>query len=174
MTAKRLKLPPFSEVVELLEYDEETGSLTWLVDRCASVRAGDPAGVTIQRPHGYRIITIYDQPYKAHRICWFLATGEDPGDLEIVHINGDCSDNRFCNLRAVPSKVRRLDPPARKNSRSGVPGVSYDSKSGKWRARIRANGKSFSLGLYDSARDAEDCVKQAKKEMMKRAQRQHG
>lgn len=42
------------------------------------------------------------------------------------------------------------------NNTSGVKGVSFFPKSGKWRAQIRYSGKNYYLGLYDNIQDATD------------------
>lgn len=47
------------------------------------------------------------------------------------------------------------------NNTSGVKGVSFYRKSGKWRAQIRYSGKNYYLGLYDSIRDAADAREDA-------------
>lgn len=169
MTSKRAKLPSIGEVSALLDYDPHTGQLTWLVDRGGGVKAGDIAGSTIQRPHGYRLVSINDKLYKVHRICWLLYTGKDPGSLEIIHLNGDGSDNRWSNLKGVNTNIRRLRDA---KQRSGdTAGVSKDSKSGKWRARLRLFGKSHSLGMYDTKEAAVQCVEQARKEILRQMER---
>lgn len=75
---------------ELLCYDEGTGLLHWKVSR-GRVRAGDLAGTSNGR--GYIIVRVDGKIYPAHRIAWFLKTGEWPTGV-IDHINRDGEDNR--------------------------------------------------------------------------------
>lgn len=52
-----------------------------------------------------------------------------------------------------------------KNSRSGVRGVSWDSRAQKWRATIKFKGKQKYLGLFDRIEDAKAARLEAEKEI---------
>lgn len=52
-----------------------------------------------------------------------------------------------------------------KNSRSGVRGVSWDSRAQKWRATIKFKGKQKYLGLFDRIEDAKAARREAEKEL---------
>lgn len=69
------------KIEDLLEYDPETGRLSWRVKRgrCA---AGSEAGTI--GSYGYREIAINGKKFKAHRIAWYLTYGKWPDD-EIDH-----------------------------------------------------------------------------------------
>lgn len=54
-----------------------------------------------------------------------------------------------------------------KNNTSGIKGVSYYKKTGKWRAQIRVQGKNYHLGLYDKIEDAETARKIAEENVKK-------
>jgi len=47
------------------------------------------------------------------------------------------------------------------NNNSGVKGVSYFTKTSKWRACIKINGKNKHLGYYETIKEAEEARKQA-------------
>ena len=51
------------------------------------------------------------------------------------------------------------------NSRSGIRGVSWDSRSQKWRATIKFKGKQKELGLYDNLEEAKAVRKEAEEEI---------
>ena len=163
---KHIPLPPVGELASMLDYDPDTGDLVWAETRGINAQMGEPAGTSIQRPHGYRVVILSGRMYKVHRICWKLGTGEDPGDKEIIHVNGNPLDNRLANLKAVSHSSRALRGAATRASSSGVAGVSRDRKSGKWRARIRVRGKSISLGLFSMREEAAAAVDQAKSKVL--------
>jgi hypothetical protein len=104
---KPRKLPPLEHVREVLAYCPDTGALTWRVDRATNVLAGSPAGCL--RRGGYTQVQIGRHQYRAHRLAWYLHHGQDPGDLQVDHINRDRSDNRACNLRLVDARGNRLN-----------------------------------------------------------------
>lgn len=151
----------------LLDFDPATGALVWKsrgLDQCKSKRAqstfnsrfaGKDAGTPDRNGHinvcisgggGYR-------RYGAHRLAWAIHYGEWP-EGEIDHVNHDTSDNRISNLRDVSHSENLKNQSLRRNSKSGVTGVSWHSASGKWRASIHENGKGKYLGVYESKDDA--------------------
>lgn len=54
-----------------------------------------------------------------------------------------------------------------KNNTSGIKGVSYHKKSGKWRAQIKVQGKNYYLGLFEEIGDAEAARKNAEENVKK-------
>ena len=73
---------------------------------------------------------------------------------EIDHINRNPLDNRRDNLRVCTSKENGRNLSIKINNQSGVPGVSKDNKSGKWRSRLMLEGKEINLGYYDDFNEA--------------------
>lgn len=155
LTAERLR--------ELLDYDPETGLLTYRVDRRNGSKAGDVAGWTAQR--GIRVIEVDQKNYKAHRLAWLHVNGSWPqGDID--HINGDPADNRLVNLRDVPHLLNlqnRRKP--RSGSKAGILGAQWDAARGKWKSSIRAQGKVTHLGRFDTAEEAQQAYLHAKRRL---------
>jgi hypothetical protein len=89
-------LPPLAYLHELLHYNPETGVLSWRISRGGVAKAGRQISTTLR---GYVLVSINDEAYKAHRICYYMGTGIDPGQHEIDHIDRDRSNNRLANLR---------------------------------------------------------------------------
>lgn len=90
------KLPTQEAIKQLLDYDPETGYLTWKETRRFR-KKGARAGCVDSL--GYRVICMAgNSGYKAHRLIWKFVTGEEPQGT-VDHINGDKDDNRFENLR---------------------------------------------------------------------------
>jgi len=102
---------------------------------------------------GYLEIQLGKKRYLAHRIAWLCIYGEWPSH-SIDHANRVKTDNRKSNLRYLTPSQQCQNTNVHPNNTSGYKGVSWDSSSGKWRARIRVNHKRFSLGFYDSAIEA--------------------
>ena len=144
-------LPSFEVVDELLHYDQQTGDLTWKKSTCNRNSVGSIAGST--HSSGYRFISINYQSYKAHRLAWLLATGQDPDSMTVDHKNRDRSDNRFSNLRLATSS-QQLE-----NQVSN--GCDYNRQKCKWRARIN----DIFLGYFDSRHEARQAYLEAKQEL---------
>lgn len=89
-----------------------------------------------------------------HRAAWALAHGYWPED-HTDHINGDTSDDRLCNLRAVTASINGRNRRVASDNVSGVTGVHWYKPRGRWRASCTVNGKRRDLGLF---RDKEDAI----------------
>ena len=139
-------LPAAERLRELLKYDAETGTLTWLVS-CGRQRAGAMAG----SPNGlgYRIICVDGHSYLAHRLIWRIVTGDDPGPMQIDHINLDRGDNRIANLRLATQSQNRNNSRAR---RQGLKGVIPSGKG--FQAQIKVLGTRLYLGYYPTEQEA--------------------
>lgn len=145
---------------ELLHYDPSTGVFAWVIptgSRCNAISAG-------YFKRGYIGITINKKMYLAHRLAWLYMTGEWPEYL-IDHINGEKSDNRFCNLRAanqVGNQQNITKPKVNKRTCSLL-GVTL-SKGKYWVAQIRINGRQTYLGTFNTEADAHDAYISSKRE----------
>lgn len=135
-------------VKECLFYDPDTGHFTWLVYKGARAKPGDRAGTAHNK--GYVSIIIDDVAILAHRLAWFYTYGEWP--KEIDHINSDRSDNRLANLRKATKAQNAQNVAGFSTNRSGFKGVGLHN--GRWRARIRANGRTHWLGHFPTKEDA--------------------
>lgn len=131
------------KALRLLDYDPKTGVAHWKVSS-GRRKAGCSAGwVNNKKSTNQQMrISIGGQKYLFHRIVWLMKTGEWP--IEIDHINGDASDNRWENLREVNHIENHRNRPINKNNTSGIIGVSQTC-DGKWAAQITVNGKNKSL-----------------------------
>ena len=138
---------------ELLEYRED-GALLWKVSR-GGRHPGDMAGT--KDPHGYTLVSVNGQRYLAHRIIFYMLTGQWP---EIVdHINGDPTDNRIENLRASSHRLNKANSKIRTDNALGIKGVSPMS-NGTFKAIC--DGKY--LGLFKTIEDAHAAYKRIAKE----------
>jgi len=143
----------------VLNYDPETGEFTWK-QRCGKRGVPGKVAGTIDFS-GYRVITIGGKRHKAHRLAWLWVRGAWPA-AAIDHINGRRDDNRMANLREATAQQNQHNRGRQTNNRSGLMGVSWDSRAGKWRAGIHAQGKSRNLGNYGTAQEAHEAYLVAK------------
>ena len=147
---------------EYLNYDPETGLLTWRVSFRANV-AGARAG-HLHKSTGYWRVGLCGEKHQAHRLAWLRTHGEWPDVVD--HVNGDKLDNRLCNLRSVGaltnSQNRRQAGPG---SKSGLIGAQWHKSSGMWKATIRTPAKKIHIGLFSTAEEAHAAYIQAKRQL---------
>lgn len=158
-------------VVSRVTYDPETGIFVWnsrsdlsSPRACAiwnAQRAGREAG-SFSKKYGY--IELFGT--LAHRIAFIVMTGAMPKHV-VDHINGDKTDNRWCNLRDVPPLLncqnRRSSAPQR-----GLPlGVTAPTRLARqknpYRAVITVNGRTSHIGYFPTPEDAHEAFLQAKR-----------
>ena len=159
-------LPSQEILLQLLNYNPETGILTWRRKNDGSKSsfgfnnkcAGKVAGTTTSR--GYLAVGIRknDKPtyYLAHRLIWKMMTGDDPVD-QIDHNDGDRQNNRWFNLRPADNGKNIANSKLRIDNTSGFKGVHLRKNGGtyrKWRAVITANGIHHRLGHFDTPEEA--------------------
>lgn len=158
-----------SDLAELFSYDPVNGRLfwraresKWFTDAAFSADgarnvwnaryAGREAISTVDRL-GYRRGRLMGKMVSAHRIVWALNTGHWPVS-EIDHVNGNPSDNRLCNLRAVTHEENSRNRKLFSHNKSGVNGVSWSKNAGKWTAAIYNDGARKHIGSFDCLEDA--------------------
>lgn len=131
------------ELRGLLDYDSETGLLTWRQKVNRKVVIGREAGTL--RSDGYRQIRLLGKLYLAHRLAYAHHHGEWP--IEVDHINLARSDNRIANLRQATRQQNQANLPRNSLNTSGHKGVSRHH-SGKWRVQVKKGGKLFWSGYF--------------------------
>ena len=143
---------------DLYYYAEDSPSgLRWKINRYGgkaynvlAASAGDVAGYL--NKEGYWILSIgHGRNYvKGHRVVWQLCNGDLQDGMSVDHINGDTSDNRISNLRAVQHKINSRNQKMKSSNASGITGVYLTN--GRWVAQWRddkeAKTKSFSMNKY--------------------------
>jgi hypothetical protein len=131
---------------ELFEYKD--GKLLRKITRYGKCK-GQEAGSFDRQ--GYRYVRVDNKCYRTHRIIFWMHHGYMPQQLD--HINLDKSDNRIENLRPCTTQQNAANRKARSNS--GLKGVSLSNKGySRYRAQIKANGKSMFLGCFPTKEDA--------------------
>lgn len=147
-TATSAKSFPIARLREVFAYDENTGALTWKIEK-----NGRPPGTVAGSKHreGYSVVMVDTVPFMVHRIIFALIHDRWPA-AQIDHINCDPSDNRPCNLREATPAENSRNQRIRSNNKSGYKGVFF--LRGRWMASIRLDGKHKYLGIFDTAEEA--------------------
>jgi hypothetical protein len=68
---------------------------------------------------------------------------------QVDHKDGDGLNCRRNNMREATSAQNNQNHGLRRDNRSGYKGVGWDKQPGRWRARIRADGKQWTIGHFD-------------------------
>jgi hypothetical protein len=76
------------------------------------------------------------------------------GIAGIDHVNGNGLDNRRSNLRPADHSQNAMNRRKITGTSSRYKGVGYHKYLQKWRAYIKVNGRSISLGYFDNEKDA--------------------
>ena len=164
---------------ELLDYDPQTGILTWKSRDTSMFRDGmqtashraarwnsrlaGKEAFTASNSYGYRVGRIFNMGYLASRVIWAIHYGVWPV-AGTDHINGKRDDNRIENPRDATQAQNMQNTAIPVTNTSGVMGVCWHAQRSKWAARIRANGKMKHLGLFANFDDAVACRKSAEAE----------
>lgn len=161
-------LPSQEYLRQLLDYDPETGVLTWKArtPEMFSADGRDPQwkarnwnsklegkeAFNVKSPNGYLASLLNGKRLYAHRVIWAWFHGYWPGYID--HINGDRADNRLSNLRVTTKVKNQRNVRYTKPSKSGVVGVNWFKQTSKWSVSIGCNGRSVWLGCYEDKLDA--------------------
>lgn len=94
------------------------------------IHKGEVAGSHKKGKENRWAVKYNQQVYKVHRIVYELLNRELSSDPLIDHLNGDSSDNRGFNLRAVPAKVNCRNSSKLKSNKTGVTGVATCTVNG--------------------------------------------
>ena len=84
-----------------------------------------------------------------------------PNDKDVDHINHNKKDNRKQNLRIVSRQENMCNTSMKSNNKSGVTGIHFDKRFGKWIAQIGYKGKKIYLGSFLKFDDAVKVRKEA-------------
>jgi len=158
----RNPLPDATYLRECLDYDPESGLLTWkrrprahFFDsrianswntRCAGTVAGHI------RRDGYIYVYVDGKQYKSHRLIWKIQTGLEP-DEEIDHRDCDATNNRWTNLRPATRRTNMANTRGwKRQTASGFKGVH--AIRGKWQAAIGRGPKRRLLGKFATPEEA--------------------
>ena len=147
------------KICEPSDFEKESGLKNKVTRRC-NAKAGDWAGCIRKevKKSGvftkYWVVQIDNRLYSASRIIYFMYHGVDPHPLEVDHEDRNSLNNNVDNLRLSGRRLQGQNRGLFSNNKSGVKGVSFCKRTGKWRADIRVNNKLIFLGRFATAKKA--------------------
>jgi hypothetical protein len=148
---KRNPLPPAEYLHELFWYDRIRGVLIWKVER-GGMKVGDIAGAR-RGETGYLQVSIDRRLYRVHLVIWKMVTGEEPPDF-LDHENTIKNDNRWENLREATKSQNVANQGPLATNKSGVKGVYWCKRTGRWTSQFWCNGKNYFVGNFDDLEEA--------------------
>lgn len=150
-------------VREFLNYCPDTGVFTWRIHRCGRAKAGATAGSV--KAGGYRQIKVCGKRLMEHRLAFLLMTGEWPMH-DVDHINGNPADNRWLNLRDLPTAMNMQNQRRAFRTKNGrLLGAYWHKRVGKWQAAIMTDGKLQHLGYFSDEASAHHAYVEAKRKV---------
>ena len=129
----------------LLDYDPNTGVLSWIPGR---VIRGPQRNGGMVKCHQVRIDGV---PYRRARVIWAWMEGIHPPRL-VDHVDRDEDNNRWSNLRLATYSQNNRNKSVAKNSTSGVTGVNWVGD--RWKVTITVDGKRKEMGRFFSVEEA--------------------
>ena len=156
---------PLAGLEKVLRYDANTGLLYWTVFIYRIKKPGDLAGH--QNKSGYIEIRFDRKTYHAHRIAWYLHTGNDPGVLQVEHVDTNRTNNKIENLRLATALQNSWNKSKRAGTSPQYKGVAFYARHGNWISQIRANGKTTHIGYFTDEREAGEAYNAAALEYYK-------
>lgn len=134
-------LPSKEEILELFTYNKDEGSLYNKKGK----------RLITKTTLGYNVVKIQGKLFYAHRIIFFLETGEEPEHID--HIDRNPLNNHISNLRAVSKSQNNQNKP-KSYGGSKYKGVSWCQERKKWVAQLMKNGKSVLHKRFETEEEA--------------------
>jgi hypothetical protein len=113
---------------------------------------------------GYGQIKFRGAVSLAHRYSFELVNGPIPEGAVIDHLchNANCVRPDHLRIATHTQNMQNLKG-AKSHSRSGVRGVRFIPKSGRWRVDVTANGKRHSFGHFSNIEEANKVAIEARR-----------
>lgn len=138
-----------AELRAALRYDAATGDFFW-IKAARGRRAGSRAGSV--NSEGYIKVGLQGRIYGAHQLAWLYVSGKWP-DKKIDHIDRRRDNNAMSNLRLANNQQNAVNRSATRGKKTPK-GVYKHPGTSKWRAAIKVNGKSRTIGFFATQEEA--------------------
>ena len=148
------RIPTQARVRELFDFNKMTGEFCRKIRTANSVSVGDRADRN--GPSGYLVCAVDGVAVMAHRLAWLHVYGEWPSAVgyDIDHVDGNKKNNAIGNLRVATRSQNNINSATHKSNTSGVRGVSWCKRTGRWQAHVHIGKKAVFLGRFYDLREA--------------------
>ena len=104
---------------------------------------------------GYARIYVHGTHIFVHRYAWEKVNGPIPDGMVLDHLchNRACANVEHLRMVTQSANMQNIQT-ARKGSRSGIRGVSWNSQAGKWTAKVCVDGKFHFGGYFEDKEEA--------------------
>ena len=103
---------------------------------------------------GYAKTNMLQDDGKRHPVRMHRLLIQTPTNLHTDHVNGDRLDNRRQNLRVATASENLCNRGAQVNNTTGLKGVHFFKRTGRWQAHIKIQGKRIHLGYHSTPEEA--------------------
>lgn len=142
-------------VREYLDYDPNTGHMTWLTKKHSKkVIVGSRAG-SISTTNRHRVVRFLGALYPEHRLIWLYYYGTWPVG-HIDHDNHNEQDNRIRNLCDVTQRANNMNNSKRADNSTGHVGVWVNKLNSrkKYMAELHLDGKRMHYSSHYTMEEA--------------------
>lgn len=153
-------MPPLEMLHKAFTLDPERGVLL----RNKGYRQHKQGGVCGTKMASGHLQTFFEgKRYLVHRLVYFMATGTDPLDHVVDHINGVPNDNRPVNLRLATKRENSTHKVKLcSTNKSKHRNVSWCNTARRWKVSIGCNNKRTQR-LFVNIDDAVRCAHELRK-----------
>lgn len=134
---------------------------SWQDKRFNSKYAGKKIG-TLHKTTGYLVHSIGGRQFGVHQLVWLYHNKTLPESID--HFDQNKTNNKIENLRPSNHKHNGKNRRIGKNNSTGVVGVIFCKRRNKFKAQIKVNGKSISIGYFEDIASASQARKKAEVE----------
>ena len=130
------------DILDYIYYDETSKTMFRWKKQMGSRNAGDVAG-HICTTSGYAIVTLRGVRHPVQYLVWRVFNRDLEDGKILDHMDRDRSNNRIDNLRICTHAENNWNKTVPSHSTTGVKGLTYHTKEGRWYGSISVKGKRF-------------------------------